>query len=491
MDRILIEPVGNVGPHEISDAIRQMDTPFIFSAWGYGATRYTFAGAAPFIVVRTDARGATVVRAANQVSKPKEYKDPLDAISRIIDEFGPATRGPFPFNGGMAGYFAYGLKDYIAGPAKGALKSGRPASRGQDPGLPCCIAGFYDTIYVYDHSKETAFIVTIDAGRDAGFKRGLRDAMLRGAGPPASRTAHYPPPPGPPPEPKEAAHARAVIKEYAAGLCSNTTRAEHIGAIQKALEYIAAGDIYQINLSHRLEVPWPGEALELYLSLITKKPAPFSSYMDFDAFSIISNSPERLLRVTGNIAETEPIKGTRPRGATPKEDRALMAELRESVKERAEHVMIVDLERNDLGRVCMPGSVAVTEFEKIKTLPGLHHMVSTVRGTLAPGSTSIDCLRAAFPGGSVTGAPKIRAMEIIEELEKAPRSIYTGGIGWIDWSGDMDISMAIRTAVHRGSTLYLSVGGGIVADSIPEDEYDETILKAQDFLEVAKADTVF
>jgi para-aminobenzoate synthetase component 1 len=478
--RTEVEAIGDVAPERVLGAIKEMDHPFAFSGWGYGSSRYTFAGAAPFIMMETSADGATSVRQGDRGSTPPgeqeklsdSSKDPLDIISAIIEEFGHPAPGPFPFNGGMAGYFGYDLKEYInKDDPKGYKRGSARLKAGRDLSLPCCVAGFYDTIYVYDHSKEEAFIVTTGSGREADFKKRLRDAMLRE---PGGRSAKGP----------EAYHYQEL--NGPGTLRSNTTRAEHIGAIERALEYIAAGDIYQINLSHRLEIPYPGDPLELYLSLLKSSPSPFGSYMDLGSFRLISNSPERFLRVFGRTIETMPIKGTRPRGASPEEDTAIIKELGEDVKERAEHVMIVDLERNDLGRVCLPGSVTVSEFERIETLPGLHHMVSTVRGALAPDVSSINALRAAFPGGSITGAPKIRAMEIIEELEKGPRSIYTGGIGWIDWSGDMDISMAIRTAVHKGSTLYLNVGGGIVADSDPAREYDETILKARSFLDRAR-----
>ena len=503
--RTTVEPIGDVAPPSVLGAIKEMDHPFAFSGWSYGSARYTFAGAAPFIMMETRADGATSIRRSDRASRadglpknlaessadnsPDNSKDPLDIISDIIEEFGHPEPGPFPFNGGMAGYFAYDLKAHLTKEgrreAAGDRGGGGMLEPGRDLSLPSLVAGFYDTIYVYDHSKATAFIVTTGSpggGRDTRFKKRLRDAMLRT--PAARSTQSYRGLPGPY---GDTASIRALGDKYPGPIRSNTTRAEHIAAIERALEYIAAGDIYQINLSHRLELPWSGEALELYLSLLRNSPAPFSSYMDLGLFRLISNSPERLLRVSGSVAETMPIKGTRARGATPEEDAALIRELGKDAKERAEHVMIVDLERNDLGRVCLPGSVEVAGFERIETLPGLHHMVSTVSGTLTPDTGSIDCLRAVFPGGSITGAPKIRAMEIIEELEKGPRSIYTGGIGWIDWSGDLDISMAIRTAVHKGRALYINVGGGIVADSDPAREYDETILKARAFLDLVRA----
>ncbi|MBI5560729.1 MAG: anthranilate synthase component I family protein [Deltaproteobacteria bacterium] len=265
---------------------------------------------------------------------------------------------------------------------------------------------------------------------------------------------------------------------------STLTKEDYIKTVKKALGYIASGDIYQINLSQRLKIGCAQDPFAVFFPLFKKDPAPFGSFMDFGRFQIISNSPERLLRVESGVAEVEPIKGTRPRGKTPEEDKVNLEQLRQSPKERAEHLMIVDLERNDLGRVSVPGTVEVVIFEKIETYPSLHHMVSKVRGRLRPGIDAPAALKACFPGGSVTGAPKIRAIEIIDELEPVRRGIYTGGLGWMDFGGDMDIAMAIRTAVCKDSYLYLNVGGGIVADSDPEEEYAETLIKAEDFLKV-------
>ncbi|MBE9531579.1 MAG: anthranilate synthase component I family protein, partial [Proteobacteria bacterium] len=241
------------------------------------------------------------------------------------------------------------------------------------------------------------------------------------------------------------------------------------------------GDIYQINIAQKFNVPWAGEPFTLFKSVTEESPAPFSTFLDFGGFQIISNSPERLLKIEGNTALTEPIKGTRKRGETEAEDLALIKELKESTKERAEHVMIVDLERNDLGMISLTGSVQVTDFERVLTLPGLHHMVSSVTGQVKEGLGSLKCLERIFPGGSITGAPKFRAMEIIDELEPERRGLYTGALGWMDFSGDLDMSMAIRTAIYKDETIHLSVGSGIVTDSIPKEEYDETILKASAF----------
>ena len=343
-----VEPIGDVSPQRVLRAISEMDHPFAFSEWRYGSARYTFAGAAPFITMTTRADGVTSVRRnvrssqapAQPVKLPESSKDPLEIISDIIEEFGSPAPGPFPFNGGMVGYFGYDMKEHLSKEARSS-----PAKLAPDRALslPCCVGSFYDTIYVYDHAESEAFIVTTGSGREGGFKLRLRDAMLRE--PSGQKT-------------KEAGgqsyKARTPAEGYTGPLRSNTTRAEHIAAIERALEYIGAGDIYQINLSHRLELEWAADPLELYLSLLKDSPAPFSSYMDLGNFRLISNSPERLLRVSGDTVETGPIKGTRPRGMTPDEDAALIKELGEDAKERAEHVMIVDLERNDLGRSLQP-----------------------------------------------------------------------------------------------------------------------------------------
>ena len=247
--------------------------------------------------------------------------------------------------------------------------------------------------------------------------------------------------------------------------------------MRRAKEYIAAGDIYQVNLSQRLSAPFTADPFALYQRLAHENPAPFAAYFHTPDAAIVSCSPERFLQVRGREVETRPIKGTRPRGATPEEDARLAAELLASEKDRAENVMIVDLERNDLGRACEFGSVHVPELFAVEQYATVFHLVSTVRGRLRPEVTALDCLRASFPGGSITGAPKVRSMEIIEELEPTRRGVYTGAIGYLCFSGDMDTNIVIRTVVVKDGTAHFQVGGGIVADSDPEAEYQETMDK--------------
>lgn len=247
--------------------------------------------------------------------------------------------------------------------------------------------------------------------------------------------------------------------------------------MRTAKEEIRRGEIYQVNLSQRFSAPYDGEGFSLYTKLRKLNPAPFGAYLRFPGLELASISPERFLRVQGRCVETWPIKGTRPRGRTPQEDLALSWELLDSPKDRAENTMIVDLERNDLGRVCGFDSVRVAALCRLRTHPTVHHLESRVEGELRPGVGPLELLQATFPGGSITGAPKLRAIEVIDRLEPTPRGPYTGAIGYIGLDGRMDSSIVIRTFVITPGEAHFQVGGGIVADSSPQDEYEETLDK--------------
>ncbi|MDO8426494.1 MAG: aminodeoxychorismate synthase component I [Deltaproteobacteria bacterium] len=442
----------NIKPAGAFRGLRGLDLPFVLSG-GTARSRYSYVSADPFITVKTEGGSTTI---GGEWKGQKEFGDPFSALSRLLPEFSYPEAPPFPFSSGMAGYFSYDLKKLI----EPGLKV--KGDNKEDLLLPDCLLGFYDPVFVYDHLKGEGYLVSINPGKgDSGKARFERFKKRLSAERPCSYDV-----------------------SVATALTSNFTRADYIASIQKAKEYISAGDIYQINLSQRLKISWEGDPFALFLKLMEARPAPFSSFFDCGSFQIISNSPERLLKIENGYAETEPIKGTRPRGVTPEQDCLYRHELKMNIKEKAEHVMIVDLERNDLGRISVTGTVEVLGFEEVTTYPTLHHMASVVKGRLRPEVTPPAALRSIFPGGSVTGAPKIRAMEIIDELERVRRGVYTGGIGWIDSKGNADIAMAIRTAVYKDGSVYLHVGGGIVADSIPQDEYEETILKAKDFLDV-------
>lgn len=440
-------------------ALRALGMPFIFSGHKDGPRRHSYVSAEPLITIKTEGK-KTVAEYASD-NKKLQFKDPFEALKQILPDWVYEKNTTFPFNSGAAGYFAYDLKDLIEPRRQKDAAAEKSVKLILD--IPDCVCGIYDPVFVYDHLMDTGYLVGTGRERER-FRRFL--AVLNGA-----------------------SSVRTLAGGFSAAspnaMSANVTKDEYVASIKKAKTYIADGDIYQINISQRLKISYTPESdpFALYLKLLEAYPSPYGAFFDLGEFQIICNSPECLLKVKDGVAETGPIKGTRKRGATPAEDAALIAELKASVKERAEHVMIVDLERSDLGRVCETGSVEVSSFETIDTYPHLHHMISTVRGRLEKGVTSVDALKALFPGGSVTGAPKIRAMEIISELERAERGVYTGGIGWFDFDGGMDVSMAIRTAVCKNGFLYLSVGGGIVADSNPEDEYAETLLKARDFLD--------
>lgn len=460
---MIIKETRPIHPFNAFAALRRLDMPFIF-AGGVFKRRYSFVGAAPFATIKTTCEGTAVNALDGRIDSSKAYKDPFEAIEDVMSAYAQEKHGPLPFNFGAAGYFAYDLKDILERKPSNTKKAGKDAL-----GLPLSIVGFYGSLYVYDHQENKGYITSMETEK-GGSRRAVQETL---------ETLSL--------DDDEAAcapFARMAVMPAKSGFSSDTSKEEYLSSIKKAHEYISNGDIYQLNLSHRLKIPWHGDGFSLFAALLDKRPSPMNSYIDFGDFELISNSPERYLRADRGSAETSPIKGTRPRGNTPDEDALLVKELLSSEKERSEHVMIVDLERNDLGMAAEKGTVEVSDFCKIETFAGLHHLVSTVKARLRAEIGPIGCLKAMFPGGSITGAPKIRAMEIIAELEKTPRGIYTGCIGWIDFSSRLDMAIAIRTAVYKDNALYLNVGGGIVADSDPEAEYEETLLKAKDFLDI-------
>ena len=406
--------------------------------------------------------------------------DPFAVLRGLLSEFRLA-RPPAapPLIAGAIGYFAYDLGRFV---------ERIPDNTADDAPVTDCHLGFYGAVAALDHVAGRAWVCAIGAPEtDPAAANRLAE---RRADELAEAIAGEPQPPSPSPCARSAGSGQAdrAQQRLSQGetrptprfqVISNFTHDKYLRAVRRAKDYIAAGDIYQVNLSQRLSAPLASDAWSLYLRLTDLNPAPFAAYFETPEAAIISCSPERFLQVRSGEVETRPIKGTRPRGATPEEDARLAAELLASEKDRAENVMIVDLERNDLGRVCEFGSVHVPELFALESYATVHHLVSTVRGRLRPDETTLGCLRASFPGGSITGAPKVRAMEIIEELEPTRRGVYTGAIGYLCFSGDMDVNIVIRTLVVMNGTAYFQVGGAIVADSDPEAEYEETLDKAR------------
>jgi len=359
-----------------------------------------------------------------------------------VDSDSLAVAG-LPFIGGAIGYLGFEL---------GREVERLPQTTVNDVGAPELAMGWYDAALVWDTIERRGWLV----GRADAVAQ-LR-ARLEA---PATR-------PGP---------------VSVGALSPNMTREAYLAAVGRALDYVRAGDIYQVNLSQRFSTPFAGEGLDAYLRLREASPAPFAAYLDtrgaFGGVEIISSSPERFLSLDGDLLETRPIKGTRPRGRTPEEDAVLAAELVASEKDLAEHVMIVDLERNDLGRIAEAGSVTVPEFAALESFRQVHHLTSTVRARRRSGVSLEDTLRATFPGGSITGAPKVRALEIIDELEPTVRGVYTGAIGYVSANGRLDLNIAIRTITLADGVAHLQVGGAIVHDSDAEQEYAETMHKAR------------
>ena len=351
-----------------------------------------------------------------------------------------------PFTGGAAGFFGYDLGRTLERP--------RTTPRAaDDQHLPDMALGLYDTVLAFDHIGQRAWLIAPDLERANTLRHRLAHA-----------TTHVPHRP-----------------RTAPMLHSNFTRGAYERAVANVVDYIHAGDIFQANLSQRFETRLAdGDTpYDLYLRLREESPAPFASFFNFDEGAIISSSPERFLSARGGGVETKPIKGTRRRGMTLEEDAKLAADLLSSEKDRAENVMIVDLLRNDISRVCKDGSVMVEELCALESFAQVHHLVSTIRGRLRPCKTHVDLLASCFPGGSITGAPKLRAMEIIAELEPTTRGPYCGAIGYLGFDGAMDTSVAIRTIVSKDRRITFQAGGGITADSDPATEYEETLTKAR------------
>ena len=355
-----------------------------------------------------------------------------------------------PFMGGAVGTLAYDL---------GRLLEPLPSLAHDDLGLPDLQMAWYDVVFAFRDGA--GWIVS--SGLPHPPETREREALRR-----LEETLAW-----------LESEADPVAPFAATGPWrSNFTREEYERAIARIQTHIAAGDIYQANLSQRFEAPVAGNPADLYLRLREANPAPFGAFLRYPDFTLVSASPERFLELRNGRVETLPIKGTRPRGLNPPEDQRLAEELTASRKDRAEHLMIVDLERNDLGRVCQIGSVKVPDLFRLEAHPTVWHLVSTVEGRLREGLDAVDLLRASFPGGSITGAPKLRSMEILEGIEPTRRGPYTGSIGYWGLDGSLDLSIVIRTAIVKDDRAYVQVGGGIVADSDAAAEYQETLDKA-------------
>jgi para-aminobenzoate synthetase component 1 len=413
-----------------------------------GQSRYDILSAQPYLRLVT--RGNLTEIQGDGIELSRE--DPFALVRRFLD-MTPGSDGGLPFSGGAIGYFGYDLARRL---------ESLPARSRNTEKIPDMAIGLYDWAVVVDHGERRSWLV--GQGRDPETDVKWDSLIARFAAPIRERV-------------------RAPFRITSA-VASNMTRERYGRAFRRIQDYIRDGDCYQVNLAQRFAADACGDPWLAYQALRVMNPAPFSAFLSTPYVQVLSASPERFLKVEGRRVETKPIKGTRPRAGHPRLDAELAEALRSSEKDRAENVMIVDLLRNDLSKNCRLGSVRVPKLFDVESFATVHHLVSTVTGELKAGRDALDLLRGCFPGGSITGAPKLRAMQIIEELELHRRGIYCGAIGYIGFDGNMDLNIAIRTLVYSGGVIRCWAGGGIVADSRAEDEYQETFDKAAAMLKL-------
>lgn len=401
--------------------------------------RFDILSSDPLATLEVTCDGKAII-ASNQLSPPADLANDAFALQQwLLDQLDiPNEPSELPFLGGLIGYWGYDLgRDTLSTSSLQAKAVSLPQAR----------LGLYDWCITLDHVTQQAWLIATPERRE----------QVEGW------LAQVP--------------AQVGSFTLSSAFQAELSHVQYVTRFNAVQRYIRAGDCYQINLAQRFYADYQGDEWQAYLQLRKATPTPFSGFMAWGDKALLSLSPERFIQCRNGQVETRPIKGTRPRGKTPDEDQALAEQLLSSSKDRAENVMIVDLLRNDLGRVCQPGSIGVPQLCHLESYPNVHHLVSVVQGTLADHYSPLALLKAAFPGGSITGAPKIRAMQIIDELEPCQRSVYCGSLGYVDVRGSMDTSIAIRTMVAEAGRLHVWGGGGLVADSQADEEYTETLDK--------------
>ncbi|WP_105615706.1 aminodeoxychorismate synthase component I [Vallitalea okinawensis] len=380
----------------------------------------------------------------------RQYKgNVFEELDQFIKQYKLKNDTGLPFVGGAIGYLSYDLKDAI---------EKLPSMSNEMVSIPLCYFNIYDSYILIDHKKNKHYVCCLGVRGESKVLCQQIIAII---------------------EASIDTSTKMIGKEDKETFISPFTRDSYMEAVEEMRQFIKKGHIYIANMTHTYTCETNKDSRTLYQHLRQINPAPFSAYLPLGDFSIVSSSPERFLKVRDGIVEARPIKGTRPRGNNVEEDQLYKKELLESEKDKSELLMIVDLERNDLSKVCKPGTVEVTELFKLEAYPTVYHLVSTVKGALKENTSIVDLLKATFPGGSITGAPKIRAMEVIEELEVTKRNIYTGSVGYIGFDGNADFNIVIRTVLMKDGKAYIGVGGGITWESNPEEEYEETLTKAK------------
>lgn len=423
--------------------------------------RYSFWGTAPSET--WECRDGFITTAVSRLEGNFSHTQ-IDSPTKSLKNFYRRTnRAPLdrylPFAGGLVGFLGY---EWGA-----ALENVEGPAHPQDLFVPDGWFGRFETVVIYDHLEKTCRVVSQNP--EAAEELAHRISKNRNSKCQAPTVMH---------------NSKCLAPTATPELRHSLDKNSYLAAVRRILDYLKAGDCYQVNLTQRFMAPLSVSAWELYAKLRAVSPAPYAAYINGGTYQILSASPELFLEAKADgLLTTKPIKGTRPRGRTPAEDERLKVALEQSSKDNAELLMITDLERNDLGRVCTPGSVTVPELKKLESFPQVHHLHATVTGQLRKDLNLIDCLAAMLPGGSITGAPKIRAMEIIRELEPVPRGVYTGVIGWLGPANTGHLNIAIRTMIVQDATCYFHAGGGIVIDSDPETEYAELLTKAEGMLQ--------
>jgi para-aminobenzoate synthetase component 1 len=447
------------------------------SSFDSAQARYSFVVANPFLTFRSFGSRCKIARSRTPDARPQtQFGNPWQVLDALMAQFELLDEIDLPFPlGGCFGYWGYDLKNFS--------EPKLPRRAVNDLELPDCHVGFYDSVVVFDHHLGNVCIVSTGLDADGSRSEERAQEQMQFWREKLSSIAAFVKTPT-----IVSTKTAALSSRLAGRLQSNLSRAEFIAAVERAQRYIRAGDIYQVNLSQRLMAQYPWSGWDLFQKLAAVSPAPFSAFLDCGMgrrhcrFQIVSSSPELFLRLSGSQIQTKPIKGTRPRDADPTRDAQLAYELQTSPKELAELIMITDLLRNDLGKVCEFGSVQVPELARLERFAQVQHLVSTVEGRLRADVTHFAALASCFPGGSITGAPKFRAMEVIDELEPIARGPYCGCHGYLGFNRESQLSITIRTAICKESAVYFHVGAGIVADSNPEAEYEETLAKAAGFL---------
>lgn len=418
--------------------------------------QYSFIGYDPILTYKVK---GTTVTLEEDGSEQHLNENAFDALQKLYQRYAFSYESDLPFVGGFVGYLGYDLRHHV---------EKLPAVAVDQVAVPDAFLGLYDGVFVYDHKRDLWHLTAFGLKKDANEIMLSLEKNLEIASKQCAVLSYVE---------NEACYAR-----------SNVSKETYMERVQAVRDHIWNGDLYQVNFTQHFTVPVTVAPWEIYKKLRTVNAAPFSAYMDFGEGVLASSSPERFIQLKNNVIETRPIKGTMPRYVDdPVKDAETQQLLQNSEKDRSELLMIVDLERNDIGRVSKIGTVKVPELFCLETYETVHHLVSTVVGELSEGLTPVDLLRATFPGGSITGAPKIKAMTVIDALEPTTRNLYTGSIGYLGLNGDMDLNIVIRTLVIKDDHAYFGVGGGVVWDSVPLSEYEESLTKGKALLKTLNA----